>query len=53
MAQQVRQYINHVLNAIRRLGGSARPGEVSTAVIKDMGLENSPILNSTFAIFQG
>jgi restriction system protein len=47
MAQQVAQYINPVLNALKKLGGSGQPTEVCEAVIKDMGLEGSPILEAT------
>lgn len=47
MAQQVGQYINPVLNVLKRLGGSARPAEVCDAVIKDLGLDGSPVLDET------
>jgi restriction endonuclease Mrr len=35
LAQQVGQFVNPVLQAIKRLGGSARPAEVCRAVAKD------------------
>ena len=41
MAQQVANYANPVLAALKRLGGSARPAEVCAAVAKDMGMEGS------------
>jgi restriction system protein len=44
VAQLVAQYVNPVLKALKRLGGSGQPAEVCAAVIKDMGLEESPIL---------
>jgi len=47
MAQKIAQYINPVLNALKQLGGSAQPAEVCEAVIKEMGLEGSPILEET------
>jgi restriction system protein len=47
MAQKIAQYVNPVLNALKNLGGSGQPSEVCTAVIKDMGLEGSPILEET------
>jgi len=47
VAQQIAKYINPVLNAIKRLGGSARPAEVCATVIKDMGLDGSPMLEET------
>ena len=47
MAQQIGQYVNPVLQAIKRLGGSARPAEVCRAVAKDLGLEGSPVLEET------
>lgn len=49
MAQQVGQYLNPVLQAIKRLGGSARPAEVCRAVAKDLGLEGSPVLEETLS----
>jgi restriction system protein len=49
MAQQVGQYVNPVLQAIKRLGGSARPAEVCRAVAKDLGLEGSPQLEETLS----
>ncbi len=49
MAQQVGQYVNPVLQAIKRLGGSARPGEVCRAVAKDLSLEGSPELEETIS----
>lgn len=49
MAQQVGQFVNPVLQAIKRLGGSARPAEVCRAVAKDLGLEGSPILEETLS----
>lgn len=49
MAQQVGQYVNPVLQAIKRLGGSARPAEVCRAVAKDLGLEGSPMLEETLS----
>lgn len=49
MAQQVGQYVNPVLQAIKRLGGSARPAEVCRAVAKDLGLEGSPVLEETLS----
>ncbi len=45
MAQQVGQFVNPVLQAIKRLGGSARPAEVCRAVAKDLGLEGSTSLD--------
>ncbi|MGA2063768.1 MAG: restriction endonuclease [Thermoguttaceae bacterium] len=47
MAQQVANYVNPVLAALKRLGGSARPAEVCAAVAKDMGMEGSPLLEET------
>ena len=47
VAQQVAQYVNPVLTAIKKLGGSASPAEVSATVVKDMGLEGSPLLEQT------
>ncbi len=49
MAQQIGQYVNPVLQAIKRLGGSARPVEVCRAVAKDLGLEGSPLLEETLS----
>lgn len=49
MAQQVSQYVNPVLQAIKRLGGSARPAEVYRVVAKDLGLEGSPVLEETLS----
>lgn len=49
MAQQIGQYVNPVLQAIKRLGGSARPAEVCRAVAKDLGLEGSPMLEETLS----
>jgi restriction system protein len=49
LAQQVGQYVNPVLQAIKRLGGSARPAEVCRAVAKDLGLERSPLLEETLS----
>jgi restriction system protein len=45
MAQQIAQFVNPVLNAIRRLGGSARPAEVCAAVAKELELEGTPYLD--------
>jgi hypothetical protein len=42
--QEIAKYVNPVLNAIKRLGGSARPGEVCSVVAKDLGLEGTPKL---------
>jgi restriction system protein len=47
MAQKIAQYVNPVLAALKRLGGSGRPAEVCTAVAHDMGLEDSPLLEET------
>ena len=47
MAQKIAQYVNPVLNALKSLGGYGQPSEVCAAVIKDMGLEESPILEET------
>ncbi len=44
MAQKVGQYINPVLHALRRLGGTARPTDVCQAIVEDLGLENMPVL---------
>ena len=49
MAQAVGQFVNPVLQAIRRLGGSARPAEVCAAVAKDLRLEGTPILEETLS----
>jgi restriction system protein len=49
LAQQVGQYVNPVLQAIKRLGGSARPAEVCRAVAKDLGLAGSPALDETLS----
>lgn len=49
MAQQVGQYVNPVLQAIKRLGGSARPAEVYRSVAKDLGLDGSPVLEETLS----
>lgn len=47
MAQIIGQYINPVLTAIKKLGGSARPAEVCSTVIEDLGLEGDPMLEET------
>ncbi|MGA2060637.1 MAG: restriction endonuclease [Thermoguttaceae bacterium] len=47
MAQKIAKYVNPVLHALKSLGGSGQPSEVCAAVIKDMGLEESPILEET------
>jgi hypothetical protein len=47
LAQQVGHYFNPVLQAIKRLGGSARPAEVCRAVARDLGLEGSPELEES------
>lgn len=47
MAQQVAKFVNPVLNALKCLGNSGRPAEVCAAVVRDMGLEGSPILEET------
>jgi len=47
MAQKIAQFVNPVLTALKRLGGSARPAEVCAAVGHDMGLEGSPVLEET------
>jgi restriction system protein len=47
MAQQIARFVNPVLNALKRLGGSGRPAEVCAAVANDMGLDGSPILEET------
>ncbi len=49
LAQQVGQFVNPVLQAIKRLGGSARPAEVCRAVAKDIGLEGSSELEQTLS----
>ena len=49
MAQLIGRYVNPVLQAIKRLGGSARPAEVCRAVAKDLGLEGSPLLEETLS----
>jgi restriction system protein len=49
LAQLIGQYVNPVLQAIKRLGGSARPAEVCRAVAKDLGLEGSPLLEGTLS----
>jgi restriction system protein len=49
LAQQVGQYVNPVLQAIKRLGGSWRPAEVCRVVAKDLGLEGSPELEETLS----
>ena len=43
MAKRLSQYVNPVLTAIKKLGGSASPAEVCATVIKDMRLEGSPL----------
>ncbi len=45
MADKIAPYINPILNALRRLGGSERRKEIITAVIQDLGLEGSPELD--------
>ena len=47
MAQKIGQYINPVLDAIKKLGGSARPAEGCAEVAKAMGLEGSHVLEET------
>jgi len=47
MAQKIAQYVNPVLTALKRLGGSGRPAEVCAAVARDLGLEGSPLLEET------
>ena len=47
MARQVAKFVNPVLVALKRLGGSARPKEVCAVVAHDMGLEGSPVLEKT------
>jgi restriction system protein len=49
VAQQVGQFVNPVLQALRQLGGSARPAEVCRAVAKNLGLEGSPALEETLS----
>jgi len=46
MAQQIAQYVNPVLTALKKLGGSARPSEVCATVAQDMGLRGA-ILEET------
>jgi restriction system protein len=45
VAQVITQYINPVINALKRLGGSGQPAEVCSAVIQDLGLEGSAMLD--------
>lgn len=47
MADKIAPYINPILHALRRLGGSARRKDILAAVIQDMGLEGSPVLENT------
>jgi restriction system protein len=47
MSQQIAQFVNPVLTALKRLGGSGQPAEVCAAVAKDLGMEGSPILEKT------
>lgn len=47
MAQKVGQYVNPVLQALKKLGGSARPAEVCSAVAADLALAGSPVLEET------
>jgi restriction system protein len=47
MNQYFGQYVNPVLSALKRLGGSGRPKEVCAAVAREMGLEGSPMLKET------
>jgi restriction system protein len=47
MAQKIAQFVNPVLTALKRLGGSGRPSEVCEAVAHDMGLEGSSMLEET------
>lgn len=44
LAQQVGQFVNPVLQALRRLGGSAKPAQVCDEVARDMGLEGTATL---------
>lgn len=44
MAQQVGQFVNPVLQALKRLGGSARPAQVCDQVARDLGLEGTSTL---------
>jgi len=44
LAQQVGQFVNPVLQALRRLGGSAKPAQVCDEVASDMGLEGTATL---------
>jgi restriction system protein len=48
MALKTAQYINAVLAALRKLGGSAKPGEVYAAVAQDLGVQG-PALEETHA----
>ena len=41
-------YFNPLLNTLKKLGGSARPSEVCTAIAKDLSLPD-PILEETLA----
>ena len=47
MAQVIAHYVNPVLSALKRLGGSGQPAEVCAAVAADLGLEGSPIVQET------
>ncbi|SFI87639.1 restriction endonuclease [Planctomicrobium piriforme] len=47
MAQIIGQYVNPVLEALRSLGGSARPGEVCEYVANRLGLVGSPVMEET------
>jgi hypothetical protein len=49
MAQLIAQYVNPVLQALKSLGGSARPAEVCRAVAKAEGLEGSKELEETLS----
>jgi restriction system protein len=48
MAQQVGQYVNPVLTALQKLGGSARPAEVCAEVAREMRL-TAQILEETLS----
>ena len=47
MAQQFARFVNPVLNALKGLGGSGQPAEVRDAVVRNMGLDGSPLLEET------
>lgn len=47
MADKIAPYINPILNVLRRVGGSERRKNIITAVVQDLGLQGSSVLDET------